>query len=80
MDAIERAGTLDREKVNKAIGETDMMTVRHRMKYDQFQFSRLPICLGQWFKVDTAAKFEFRAIFSQHEFFPVQAEPIFPLP
>lgn len=80
IDAIERAGTLDKEKVNKALAETDLMTVRHRMKYDQFQFSRLPICLGQWFKVNTPAKFEFRCIFSQHEFYPVQSEPIFPLP
>ena len=80
IDAIERAGTLDKEKVNKAIAETDMMTIRHRMKYDIHQFSRMPICFGQWFKVDTPVKWEFRVIFSQHDFYPVQAEPIFPLP
>ncbi|MFC1868526.1 ABC transporter substrate-binding protein [Thermodesulfobacteriota bacterium] len=80
MDAIERAGTLDRDKVNKAVGETDMMTIRHRVKYDQFQFSRMPICFGQWFKTDTPAKWDFKVIFSQHDFYPVQAKPIFPLP
>lgn len=80
MDAIERAGTLDKDKVNKAISETDLMTVRHRVKYDQFQFSRMPICFGQWFKTDTPAKWEFKVIFSQHDFYPVQAKPIFPLP
>jgi ABC-type branched-subunit amino acid transport system substrate-binding protein len=80
MDAIERAGTLDKEKVNKAIGETDIMTIRHRMKFDKYQFSRLPVCLGQWFKVDTPAKFEFKVIYSPHDFYPVQAKPIFPLP
>jgi len=80
MDAIERAGTLDKDKVNKAIGETDMMTIRHRVKYDKFQFSRMPICFGQWFKTDTPAKWDFKVIFSQLDFYPVQADPIFPLP
>ena len=80
VDAIERAGTLDKEKVNTAIGETDMMTIRGRVKYDKFQFSRMPICFGQWFKVETPEKWEFKVIFSQHDFYPVQARPIFPLP
>ncbi len=80
VDAIERAGTLDKEKVNTAISETDMMTIRHRAKYDKFQFSRMPICFGQWFKVNTPEKWEFKVVFSQHDFYPVQAEPIFPLP
>jgi hypothetical protein len=80
VDAIERAGTLDKEKVNTAIGETDMMTIYHRVKYDKFQFSRMPICYGQWFKVDTPEKWEIKVISSQHDFYPVQAEPIFPVP
>ncbi|MBN1547553.1 MAG: ABC transporter substrate-binding protein, partial [Syntrophaceae bacterium] len=80
MNAIERAGTLDKEEVNKAIGETDMMTIRHRVKYDKFQFCRLPIALGQWFKVKTPGKWEYKCISSPHDFFPVQAKPLFPLP
>ena len=80
LDAIERAGTLDREKVNEALAETDLMTIRHRAKYDENQFSRFPICFGQWFKTDSPHIWEFNVIFSQHDFYPATHEPIFPLP
>ncbi len=80
LDAIERAGTLDKAQVNAALAETDLMTIRHRAKYDEYQFSRFPICFGQWFKTDSPHVWEFKVIFSQHDFYPVTAEPIFPLP
>jgi ABC-type branched-subunit amino acid transport system substrate-binding protein len=80
VDAIVRAGTLDREKVNEAIGKTDLMTIRHRIKYDDNQFSRMPVCLGQGFKVDTPSKWEMKVIFSQHDFFSATSKPLFPLP
>ena len=79
-DAIERAGTLDKEAVNAALAQTDMMTIRGRAKYDQTQFSGFPICLGQWFKVDPPALWDFRVIYSSHDFYPATAEPMFPLP
>jgi len=80
LDAIERAGTLDKAQVNAALAETDLMTIRHRAKYDEYQFSRFPICFGQWFKTDSPHVWDFKVIFSQHDFYPVTAEPIFPLP
>jgi len=79
-DAIERAGTLDKELVNAAIAETDMMTIRGPAQYDVTQFCRFPICFGQWQKVDTPEQWSFEVIYSQHDFYPVTAEPIFPIP
>ncbi|OGO20687.1 MAG: hypothetical protein A2144_03525 [Chloroflexi bacterium RBG_16_50_9] len=80
LDAIERAGTLDKQKVNAALAETDLMTIRHRAKYDENQFSRFPICFGQWFKTSGPQVWDFKVIYSQHDFYPPTAEPIFPLP
>ena len=79
-DAIERAGTLDKEAINAAIGETDLMTIRGRWAFDSHQFARWSVCLGQWHKVNTPEKWEFRVIFSQHESYPTTAEALFPLP
>ncbi len=80
LDAIERAGTLDGDAVNAALAQTDMMTIRGRALYDEFQFSGFPICLGQWFKVDSPEVWDYKVIFSAHDFYPATAEPIFPLP
>ena len=38
FDAIQRAGTLDKDKVNAALGQTDILTISNRVKYDEFQF------------------------------------------
>jgi branched-chain amino acid transport system substrate-binding protein len=81
FNAIERAGRLDKEAVNKALSETDMPSIYHRVKYDQKeQFSRIPIFFGQWMKVDKPWKWECKVVFSKHDFIPVEAEPIFPIP
>jgi branched-chain amino acid transport system substrate-binding protein len=80
FDAIERAGTLDKEEVNQALAETDVMTVSHRAKFDLNQFSRVPICWGQWFKADSPHGWDLKVIFSQHDFYPVAAKPLFPIP
>jgi branched-chain amino acid transport system substrate-binding protein len=81
FDAIERAGTLDGEKVNMAIGKTDMMTISHRIVFDpETQFSRNPLVFGQWFKKDAPEKWELKVVFSKHEFIPAAGKPIFPRP
>ena len=80
IDAIEKAGTLNKDAVNAALAQVDLMTIRGRAKYDQFQFSGFPIALGQWFKVDTAAKWDFKVISSSHDFYPATAEPMYPMP
>ncbi len=80
IDAIERAGTLDTEKVNYALAETDLYTICHRVKFDENHFSRGPLMFGQWFKTDKPEKWELKVVFSKHDFAPATGEPIFPKP
>ncbi len=81
VDAIERAGTLDAEAVNKAIGETDIMGINHRVVFDpETHASAVPLSYGQWFKTDTPDKWELKIIYSSHDFLDVSAEAVFPIP
>lgn len=51
LDAIERAGTLDKEAINEAIGETDAEYVVGRIKFTEGDPPRaavLPITMLQW--------------------------------
>jgi len=47
-DAIERAGSLDKEKVNDALAQTDLNNISGRIVFDENQFSRLPIADCIW--------------------------------
>jgi len=81
FDAVERAGTLDREAVNQALAETDLMTMSYGMKfYPEFHFSWIPLFVGQWRKTDAPEVWQCPIVFSKHDFLPSSAEPIFPIP
>jgi branched-chain amino acid transport system substrate-binding protein len=80
IDAIQRAGTVDSEKVNAALAQTDLMTIGHRVKFDENHFNRGPLMFGQWFKTDKPEKWELKVIFSKHDFVPATGKPIFPKP
>ena len=80
IDAIERAGSLDADKINQALKETDLMTVYHRIKFDSENFSRVPVGFGQWVKTDKAYKWDNPVIISYHDFLPPTAEMLFPMP
>lgn len=80
FDAIERAGSLDGEKVNEALGQTDMMTIYHRVVFDKDQYSRVPVSFGQWQKSDKPWVWDNPIVFSEHDFMPAEAEMIFPIP
>lgn len=81
LDAIERAGSLDADAINKAISETDMLTINSRVKFiKEQQFSGIPLYVGQWTKVDKPHKWELPITFSEFETIPPSGEPIFPLP
>jgi branched-chain amino acid transport system substrate-binding protein len=80
VDAIQRAGTLDTEKVNAALAQTDLPTICQRVKFDENQFSRGPLMFGQWFKADTPEKWDLKIVFSKHDFVPATAQPMFPKP
>lgn len=81
VNAIERAGSLDPEKVNKALKETDMRTIASpRVKFDENHSARMPLAFGQWHKVDKPWKWECPVVFSKHDFVKATAKPIFPIP
>jgi len=48
LDAIAAAGSLDREKINAAIGKTDKSYVIGPVKFDAAKTSRIPITVMQW--------------------------------
>lgn len=81
LDAIERAGSLDSEKVVQALRETDMATISTpRVIFDEFNSSRMPLAFGQWFKTDQPWVWECKTVSSEHDFAPVMADPLFPIP
>ena len=75
-DAVERAGSLDKAKILQALSETDLMTMNNRVKFDKNQFSGGPDIFCQWFKVDTDKLWDQKVVFSQHDFYPMQAANI----
>jgi len=79
-NAIERAGTLDGEKVNTALAQTDLLTICHRVKFDENHFSRGPLMFGQWFKTNKPEKWELKVVFSKHDFVQATDKPLFPMP
>ena len=80
IDAIERAGTLDGAAINQALAETDLMTICHRVKFDENQFSAQPIFYFQWEKTDKPWVWDYIIVVSQHDFIPITGEPIWPMP
>ena len=79
-DAIQRAGSIEADKVNAALKTTDLMTIGHRVKFDENHYSRGPVLFGQWFKTDKPEKWELKIVYSNHDFAAVTGQPIFPLP
>jgi hypothetical protein len=58
-----------------------MMTISHRIVFDpETQFSRNPLVFGQWVKTDKPHKWELPIVLSKHDFIPVGAKPVFPMP
>jgi branched-chain amino acid transport system substrate-binding protein len=80
FDAIERAGTLDSAQVNEAMAETDLMTIYHRVVFDEDQYSRIPVAFGQWHKTEEEWVWQNEIVYSPHEFLPATADLIFPIP
>nr|WP_320132624.1 ABC transporter substrate-binding protein [uncultured Holophaga sp.] len=79
-NAITRAGSLDPEKVNAALATTDMMSIRHRVKFDENHFSHVPIAFAQWFKTSTPGKYDLKITYSDHSFWHTTGKAVFPMP
>jgi branched-chain amino acid transport system substrate-binding protein len=81
FDGIERAGTLDKEAVNNAMAETDLVTIWGRIHFSQpAQHSSVAVAFSQWQKTDNPWVWENPVIYSQNEVYDVTAEAIFPKP
>jgi len=80
IDAIERAGTLDADEVCAALADTDLMTIRHRVAFDENQFSRGPLVYGQWQWDEGEEDWVCPIVLSKHTFIPETGEELFPIP
>jgi len=80
IDAIKRAGTLDGEDVCFALADTDLMTIRHRVAFDENQFSRGPLVYGQWQWEEEEEDWVCPIVLSKHDFIPTTGEVLFPIP
>lgn len=63
-DALKRAKTLDKEKLLKAIDDTDMNTIVGPIKYNDENYSRTPLVGGQWVK-GTKFPFELKIVYNK---------------
>jgi len=80
IDAIVRAGSLDKEKINTALKNTDLMTIYHRVKFDDENFSRMPVSFGQWIKTNKPYIWDNPVVISYHDFLPAKGGMLFPIP
>ncbi len=81
VDAIQRAGSLDADKVCAALATTDLPTIRYTVKFDTAnQFSRGPLVYSQWQYNATAGKWECPIVLSKHAFIPTTGNVTFPIP
>ncbi len=78
VQAVEAAGSLDKDDVLAAMKKTDFVSLTGRVKYDNNNFSQVPIAYGQWFKTDDKYGWALKVVASKHDFIPVEAEAIFP--
>ncbi|MEM3666696.1 MAG: ABC transporter substrate-binding protein, partial [Candidatus Bathyarchaeia archaeon] len=78
-DALERVGRLDRQALNKAIGEINIIGACGPVRYDPVtHVSSGYLCLGQWMKT-TEGNWVIQPIWSEVPEVKV-VKPIFPLP
>lgn len=80
IDAVERAGTLGADDVCDALADTNLMTIRHRVVFDETQFSRGPLVYGQWQWDEEEEDWVCPIVLSKHSFIPETGEVLFPIP
>ncbi len=50
IDALKRAGTLDKDKVREALAQTNLTTIVGPLKFNNQNYSKTPMVGGQWVK------------------------------
>ena len=80
IDVLKRAKSIDKNKILKAIAETDVETLIGRVKYNAEHHYHTPLVTGQWVKGKT---WPWEPVIINNKDFPaipVTAKMIFPLP
>jgi branched-chain amino acid transport system substrate-binding protein len=77
--AIEQAGTTETKAVQAALKSLDFTSIYGRIKFDENNVTRIPIVFGQWMK-DDKGDWALKIVLSKHDFLPIEADPIFPIP
>ncbi|MEM2261662.1 MAG: ABC transporter substrate-binding protein [Candidatus Bathyarchaeia archaeon] len=81
LQAIEKAGVLDKEKINEAIAELESVTIIGPIKFiPEMHSSPCMVVMGQWQKTDKPWVWECPIIYSDFPEIPTTAQPIFPIP
>jgi branched-chain amino acid transport system substrate-binding protein len=81
VNAIQKAGSIDPDKVNAALGQTDLNTIAGRVVFEpSTHFSRMPLFLTQWQKSSGQFAWQQEVVVSPFSFIPQTAKPLFPIP
>jgi len=80
VNAIERAGSTERDRVNQALAGTDMPSMQRRVRFDENHFSQEPLGFGQWFRTGKAQKWALSVSFSDRTPGVREAAAPFPMP
>jgi branched-chain amino acid transport system substrate-binding protein len=80
--AIERAGSLDREEINKAIASLDIDTILQHVDFKgdklKYHFCPGPVTFGQWCPAPPPTYWELKITYSDVPYIPIEHDPIFP--
>jgi branched-chain amino acid transport system substrate-binding protein len=80
-DAIQRAGSLNGDKINQALSQTDLKTIDGRIVFDSDHYSRIPVAFGQWqAATGKAYKFDNLVVYSDNASMATNGTLIFPIP
>ena len=80
VDVLKRAGSLDKDKIHKAIEETDLDTMVGHVKFNDKHYSETPLAGAQWVR-GTKFKWKEEIVYNaQHPEIPKTAEIQYPLP
>ncbi len=79
-DVLKRAGSLDKNKIRKALAQTDLDTIVGHIKFNKKNFSLTPLVGGQWVK-GTKWPWDLQVTYNkEHTSIPTTGKMVFPIP
>jgi len=80
INALRRAGSLDKKKIREALRQTSLDTMMGHIKFNERNFSLTPLVGGQWAK-GNKWPWELQIVYNrENPHIPTTAEMIFPIP